>query len=220
MSPESLGLVHRFVPGESSRTLLLLHGTGGNERDLIPLGRSLDPEAALLSPRGQVLEHGMPRFFRRLAEGVFDIDDLVYRSRELASFIRDAAEAYGFDAGQLTAAGFSNGANIAAAILLLHPGVLRSAVLFRAMVPLEPETRPDLRGTAVFLAAGRSDPMVPAAGTERLAALLRDGGATVTLTWQPGGHALTQDDVEEARRWMTRRLETTTVTASPSPSDT
>lgn len=220
MSTESLGLVHRFVRGESSRTLLLLHGTGGNERDLIPLGRSLDPEAALLSPRGQVLEHGMPRFFRRLAEGVFDIDDLVYRSGELASFIRDAAEAYGFDAGQLTAAGFSNGANIAAAILLLHPGVLRSAVLFRAMVPLEPETRPDLRGTAVFLAAGRADPMVPAAGTERLAALLRDGGATVTLTWQPGGHALTRDDVEEARRWMTRRLETTTVTASPSPSDT
>src|SRR5438046_1466021 len=131
--------IHDFVPGSSSRTLLLLHGTGGNERDLIPLGRELDPNAALLSPRGKVLENGMPRFFRRLAEGVFDLEDLKYRTNELADFVAAAAQHYGFASDNLIAVGYSNGANIAAAMLLLRPEILHGAVLFRAMVLLVPK---------------------------------------------------------------------------------
>src|SRR5213593_9983 len=126
--------IHEFVLGSSSRTLLLLHGTGGNERDLIPLGRELDPNAALLSPRGKVLERGMPRFFRRLAEGVFDLEDLTFRTHELADFIQAASAAYGFDLRRVVAVGFSNGANIAGSLLLLHPGLLPRAALFRPMV--------------------------------------------------------------------------------------
>ena len=129
--------IHEFVPGSSSRTLLLLHGTGGNERDLIPLGRELDPNAALLSPRGKVLENGMPRFFRRLAEGVFDLEDLKYRTNELADFVTAAAQHYGFATDQLVAVGYSNGANIAASMLLLRPEIMHRAILFRAMVPLD-----------------------------------------------------------------------------------
>src|SRR4026209_2924110 len=128
--------IHDCVPGSSSRTLLLLHGTGGNERDLIPLGRELDPNASLLSPRGKILENGMPRFFRRLAEGVFDLEDLKARTHELADFVLAAAREYGFDAGRVFAAGYSNGANIAASSLLLRPGMLAGAVLLRPMVPL------------------------------------------------------------------------------------
>ena len=129
--------IHEFVPGSSSRTLLLLHGTGGNERDLIPLGRELDPNAALLSPRGKVLENGMPRFFRRLAEGVFDLEDLKYRTNELADFVTAAGQHYGFATDQLVAVGYSNGANIAASMLLLRPEIMHMAILFRAMVPLD-----------------------------------------------------------------------------------
>src|SRR5919198_2481586 len=130
--------LHEFVPGNSNRTLLLLHGTGGNERDLIPLGRELDPDASLLSPRGKVLENGMPRFFRRLAEGVFDLEDLTYRANDLADFVIAAAQHYGFAPDQLVAVGYSNGANVAAAVLLLRPEIIHRAILFRAMVPLIP----------------------------------------------------------------------------------
>src|SRR5499433_2520532 len=135
--------IHEFVPGDSDRTLLLLHGTGGSERDLIPLGRELDPNASLLSPRGKVLENGMPRFFRRLAEGVFDLDDLRQRTHDLAAFVAAASEAYQFDPRRVIAVGYSNGANIAASLLLLHPETLAGAVLFHAMVPLIPEKLPD-----------------------------------------------------------------------------
>src|SRR4029077_1658625 len=136
--------LHEFVPGTSERTLLLLHGTGGNERDLIPLGRELDPNASLLSPRGKVLENGMPRFFRRLAEGVFDLEDLKERTHELADFVVSAAAHYKIDIKNITAVGYSNGANIAASMLLLRPEILPAAVLFRAMVPLTPKTQPNL----------------------------------------------------------------------------
>src|ERR1700719_2478432 len=136
MTPD---FIHEFVPGNSDRTLLLLHGTGGNERDLIPLGQELDPNASLLSPRGKVLENGMPRFFRRLAEGVFDLEDLKKRTQELADFVVSAAEHYKIDNKQIVAVGYSNGANIAASMLLLRPEVLPAAILFRAMVPLIPE---------------------------------------------------------------------------------
>jgi len=205
-----LGFVHRYLPplgeaGPAAPTLLLLHGTGGDENDLISVGRALAPGAALLSPRGKVLERGMPRFFKRLAEGVFDVPDLVARTHELAAFVRAAATHYGFDPGGVVAVGFSNGANIAASLLLLHPGLLRDAVLFRPMVPFEPDAPPDLRGTGILVAAGRQDPIVPPPNTEQLAALLTEAGADVTLAWQPSGHDLTMDDVEAARRWLEGR---------------
>src|SRR5213594_4986343 len=149
--------IHEFVPGASDRTLLLLHGTGGNERDLIPLGHELDPNAALLSPRGKVLENGMPRFFRRLAEGVFDLEDLKNRTNELADFVAAAAQHYGFAADKVVAVGYSNGANIAASMLLLRPKTLRGAVLFRAMVPLVPDTPPNLSAVRVWIGAGMND---------------------------------------------------------------
>ena len=209
---KDLGFIHRYQPGASpdAPVLLLLHGTGGDEHDLLPLGGMLLPGAALLSPRGQVLENGMPRFFRRLAMGVFDEEDLVRRTGELADFIAAAARHYGFDANAVTAAGFSNGANIAAALMLLRPETLRRAVLLRAMVPLSQPPRPDLSGRAAFLAAGRQDTMVPAANTEQLAGLLRDAGAAVQLHWSPSGHELTKSDVEAAADWLDKTVRRTT----------
>src|SRR5882762_10774367 len=173
--------IHEFVPGTSNRTLLLLHGTGGNERDLIALGRELDPNAALLSPRGKVLENGMPRFFRRLAEGVFDLEDLKYRTNELADFVTAAAQHYGFATDQFVAVGYSNGANIAASLLLLRPEILRAAILFRAMVPLVPDRLPDLSSVRVWIGAGDQDPIIPPSEAQRLAKLFRDAGADVTI---------------------------------------
>jgi predicted esterase len=194
--------IHDFVPGSSSRTLLLLHGTGGNERDLIPLGRELDPNAALLSPRGKVLENGMPRFFRRLAEGVFDLEDLKYRTNELADFVAAAAQHYGFASDNVVAVGYSNGANIAASVLLLQPKILSAAVLFRAMVPLIPETQPNLSSTRVWIGAGAHDPIIPTSETNALAELFRNDGADVTIRYFQTGHQLTRDDVDAARDWL------------------
>ncbi|QYJ14294.1 Putative hydrolase MhqD [Rubrobacter xylanophilus DSM 9941] len=203
--------VHRFLPGRNPEApvLLLLHGTGGSEEDLLPLGRTLAPGAALLSPRGRVLENGMPRFFRRLAEGVFDHQDLVRRTHELAGFVRWAAGEYRFDAERIFAAGYSNGANIAASLLLLHPGMLRGAVLLRPMVPFEPEDPPNLSGTGVFIAAGRHDPLIPPGHPKRLAAILREAGAEVELRWYEAGHALDPGEVEEARDWLSGALRRT-----------
>ena len=205
MSAELAGFAHNFLPGEpegSGVTLLLLHGTGGNEEDLIPLGQQLLPDAAILSPRGKVSEHGAPRFFRRLAEGVFDHEDLLFRTHELADFIDQAANEYGFDRSKLVAVGYSNGANIAASLMLLHPDLLRAAVLFRAMVPFEPEETPDLSGVPVFLAPGRRDTMIPPDNTERLAAILQEAGADLDLRWKNTGHPLTYEEIEEAREWL------------------
>lgn len=199
-----LDFVHRYEPPArpGAPTLLLLHGTGGDEHDLIPLGRELLPGAGLLSPRGKVLEHGMPRFFRRLAPGVFDLDDLRQRTTELAAFLAGAARHYGFDPGQVVAAGYSNGANMAASLLLLRPGSLAGAVLFRPMVPLVPDPIPRLEGVPVFVAAGRRDTVVPPAEAERLAHLLRQAGAAVTLHWQEGGHELRREEVQAAAAWL------------------
>lgn len=194
--------VHEFIPANSSRTLLLLHGTGGNEQDLIALGRELDADAALLSPRGKVLENGMPRFFRRLAEGVFDLEDLKHRANELADFVTAAAQHYAFATGQLVAVGYSNGANIAAAMLLLRPAILPAAILFRAMVPLHPNELPDLSRVRVWIGAGDQDPIVAESETKRLAELLRRSRADVTIYFSEAGHGLTTGDIEEARDWL------------------
>ena len=200
--------VHRFEPAPdgvpSAGTLLLLHGTGGNENDLLPLGRAVAPHAAYLSPRGPVLEHGMPRFFRRLAEGVFDMDDLFRRTHALADFVGESAQRYGFDPAKVVAVGFSNGANIAAAMLLLRPEVLAGAILLRPMVPFVPERTPSLKGRRVLVAAGRTDPIVPAAQSEQLAELLRGAGADVAVHWSPGAHGLDRSDLAAATEWWSR----------------
>ena len=194
--------IHEFVAGKSNRTLLLLHGTGGNERDLIPLGRELDPDASLLSPRGKVLENQMPRFFRRLAEGIFDLEDLQKRTHELADFVTSAAAHYKIDIKNLVAVGYSNGANIAASMLLLRPETLTAAILFRAMVPLIPETRPDLSSARLWIGAGSFDPIVAASETKKLAELLRNAGADVTMRFFQGGHELTPEDIQAAQEWL------------------
>ena len=194
--------IHKFVPGISERTLILLHGTGGTESDLLDLGRALDPEAALLSPRGKVLEHEMPRFFRRIGEGIFDEKDLIFRTHELADFIRVAAKQYGFDQSKSIAVGFSNGANIAASILLLRPGTFRAAVLFRAMVPLIPANLSELNGTPVLVAAGNRDPIIPVKNSRELVSLLQRSGAEVTAFFEETSHGLTQTTVATARRWL------------------
>ena len=194
--------IHEFVPGASDRTLLLLHGTGGNEHDLIPLGRELDPNAALLSPRGKILENGMPRFFRRLAEGVFDVEDLKQRTNELADFVAAAVWQYRLAADRVVAVGYSNGANIATSMLLLRPEILRAAILFRTMVPLVPDNLPDLSSVRVWIGAGDQDPIIPASETQRLATLFRRGGADVTIRFAHATHGLTNAEVKMARLWL------------------
>jgi predicted esterase len=196
--------VHRFVPGASltAPTILALHGTGGDENDLIPLARMVSADSAVLGPRGRVLENGMPRFFRRLAAGVFDLEDLRIRTTELADFVAAAARQYGFDPARVVALGYSNGANIAASVMLSHPGILAGGILLRPMVPFEPGTLPALAGTHVLLSAGRQDPMVPQAQTTRLAQLLEQAGADVTLSWFDTGHGLLPREMEQAARWF------------------
>jgi predicted esterase len=198
-----LGFVHVFKPAQTAGapTLLLLHGTGGDEHDMVPLA-GLAPGAAVLSPRGKVLEHGMPRFFRRLAEGVFDVEDVKQRAEELADFVAAAAARYRFDAARVIAMGFSNGANIASALMLLRPGVLKGGVLFRAMVPFEPEPLPRLAGTKVLVSNGRMDPLVSEEETHRLARLLQRAGAGVEVHWQPAGHQLMPSDFAVAKTWL------------------
>jgi phospholipase/carboxylesterase len=197
-----LSFVHRFEPAARSGapTLLMLHGTGGNEDDLIPLGRMLAPGAALLSPRGKVLEHGMARFFRRLAEGVFDEEDVRRRAVELAGFVAEARERYGLPAP--LAVGYSNGANIAAAMLFLAPGALAGAVLVRAMIPLSTKPEADLAGKPVLMLSGAMDPIAVPDNAARLASGLRDAGAKVLHRTLPGGHELSQDDVTVANNWL------------------
>lgn len=202
---ELAGFVHRFVPAaspEQAPTLLLLHGTGGDEQDLLALGGMLLPEANLLSPRGKVLENGMPRFFRRLAEGVFDQEDLQQRTGELGDFLSEAAVKYGFDPKRVIALGYSNGANIASSLLLRDPERLAGAVLFQPMVPFVPEDLPDLTGKPIFIGAGRNDPMVPIANTTELMKLFQRAGAEVALTWHLSGHTLNPVEILAAQRWL------------------
>ncbi|MBI2718364.1 MAG: alpha/beta hydrolase [Rhizobiales bacterium] len=190
-------------PAGGQPPLLLLHGTGGDENDLLPLGQALALGRALISPRGQVLENGMPRFFRGLAEGAFDFDDVRRRGHELADFVAAARVAYGLEAP--VALGFSNGANIAAAMLLLRPEALAGAILLRAMVPLDTVPKPDLSGKRVLLVSGRADPILPLENARRLADLLRTAGAEVQHETLATGHALAQDDLRLATAWLNRK---------------
>lgn len=202
---QALSHIHRFVPGADAGRppLLLLHGTGGDENDLLPLGQMVAPGAALLSPRGRVSEGGMPRFFRRFGEGRFDEDDVRRRADELADFIEAARARYGLAAP--VALGFSNGANIAAALLYRRPDVLAGAVLIRAMIPLAEGPSVPLGGKPVLMLSGAMDPIIPASNSEGLAAALEASGATVRHEILPAGHGLTQPDIALARDFLARQ---------------
>lgn len=202
-TPETFVHVHRPGSSPEAPTLLLLHGTGASEHDLLPLGELLAPDAGLLSPRGQVSEHGMPRFFARHAEGVLDQEDLLARTHQLADWVEVATDHYGIDATRLVAAGFSNGANIAASMLLRGTNAVRAALLFAPMLPFEPDELPDLSGTAVFISSGRRDPICPPEQAERLATLLTDAGAAVEVAWHDGGHQLDRAQAEQGAAWLT-----------------
>ncbi len=204
MTDETSAFLHRFEPGRPDLPpVLLLHGTGGDETDLLPFGRAAAPGAALLSPRGPVLENGMPRFFRRLAEGVFDEADLTRRAQDLAAFVRGARSRYGIAAP--LALGFSNGANIAAALLMLEPDVLAGAALLRPMSPFATPPAVRLAGTPVLILSGAADPIVPEENAERLAGTLAAAGATVDRRVLPAGHGLSQADLAQVRQWMAAR---------------
>lgn len=198
---------HIFKQGKDKTkpVLLLLHGTGGNEQDLIPLADKIDPDAAVLSVRGNVLEHGMPRFFRRLAEGVFDEEDLVFRTRELNDFLDEAAGKYGFNRENIIAVGYSNGANIAGSLLFHFGKTLKGAILHQPMVPRRGIELPDLGGLPVFIGAGTNDPICPPSESEDLKTLLEGAGADVLLHWEQYGHQLTYSEVERAAEWYNQQ---------------
>ncbi|NMH73040.1 alpha/beta hydrolase [Bacillus sp. RO2] len=191
---------HIFKKG-SKHVLLLLHGTGGTEQDLLPLADMIDPQASVLSIRGNVSENGMPRFFRRLSEGVFDEEDLIFRTKELHEFLDEAAEKYEFDRNNVIAIGYSNGANIAGSLLFHYPNTLKAAVLYHPMVPRRGVELPDLSETPVFIGAGKNDPICPAAETEELSKLLEDAGSKVEVHWEYQGHQLTHSEVQASKKW-------------------
>lgn len=202
---EELTYIHQYEAGTGDArnpTLLLLHGTGGDENSLRDLGRMILPGAAQLRPLGNVRENGMSRFFRRFAEGVLDVDDLKKRTGDLADFTQQASALYGFDTRQVIAAGFSNGANIAASMLFLRPQTLHAAILLHPMLPFEPDPLPDLRGKPVFIGAGRTDPLVPSEQTMQLAELLKHAGAEVNVFWHSGGHTVSGEEVKAIKDWL------------------
>ncbi|MCF6411722.1 alpha/beta hydrolase [Pseudalkalibacillus salsuginis] len=194
---------HIFIEGNEKNApiLLLLHGTGGNERDLFPLADMIDPNASILGVRGNVTENEMPRFFRRLREGVFDEADLKFRTEELYQFIQEMASQYEFDRNKVVAIGYSNGANIAGSLMYHYNDALAGAILFHAMVPLRNIQLPDLNGTPVFIAAGENDPLIPSDETKELAFALRNANAVVSEFWTKGGHQLTREEIVEAQKW-------------------
>lgn len=203
MTAADLSLRHSYTEGDADApVLLLLHGTGGSPQDLLGVARELDPAAGVLAPAGPVSENGMARWFRRLAEGVFDHEDVVVRANQLADFLVAAREKYGFGGRRLVAVGFSNGANIAVATALMRPDALREVAAFAAMQPLPDPPEGDLTGTRVLLSNGEQDPMAPLPSTEQLVADLRTRSAEVRIHRHPGGHQLTVDGVREAQAWL------------------
>ncbi|MBK1785297.1 alpha/beta hydrolase [Prauserella cavernicola] len=199
-----LSLDHRFVEGEQhAPVLLLLHGTGSSPEDILTLGKELSPSSPMLAPAGPVSENGAARWFRRLAEGVFDVEDVRVRAEQLAEFVLAAREKYGLTDRRLVAAGFSNGANIAAAVTLLRPDVLTEAVLFAAMLPVPDPPSHNLGGSRVYLSNGRRDPMAPLASSEELVEVLRERDAEVTEHWHHGGHQITLPGLQAAKAWLT-----------------
>lgn len=202
---DDLSFDHKFVPSSGSKTTILaLHGTGGDEEDLIPLANEISPNSGILSPRGKVLENGMPRFFRRLAEGVFDIEDLKFRTGELADFAVDASKKYHFDNSRIVAVGYSNGANIASAMLLLRPDSLAGAILFRPMLPLVPEKHNDLSSKKILISSGEYDQIIPKIKVEELYQILKDSKASVEIKWNPSNHALIDLEIKNARDFFAR----------------
>jgi phospholipase/carboxylesterase len=205
----ALPFVHQFVPGQSNLLLVLFHGTGGNENDLVPLGRALAPGAALLSPRGKVLENGMPRYFRRIAEGVFDEKDLRERAAEMSAFLGEARKEYKLESAKTILCGYSNGANIAASLFLLHPDELAGGILFRPMLPLHVDHPSELPGIPLYMASGRNDPLVPVESVLALEKCFRESGAEVTLHWSDEGHRPASHEFSEARNWLTQHFPAT-----------
>jgi len=205
-STTDLNYIHTFVPAPSNSsrpvTLLLLHGTGGDENSLLSLGNDLCPGAALLGLRGKVLENGMPPSFRRFTEA--GIGDIRSRTEELAQFIRAASERYGFSTRRLVVVGHSDGANLAASLILLHPHYLAGAVLFRVMVPLLPDLIRDFSNLFIFIGAATLDPLIPADQASELAAIFKSGGAKVAISWHEGGRELGEDDIQAARNWLAK----------------
>ncbi|WP_138494832.1 alpha/beta hydrolase [Paenibacillus pinistramenti] len=199
---------HVFVQGTrpDAPTFVMFHGTGGTERDLLPLAEMISPESSVLGLRGNVLENGMPRFFRRLAEGVFDEQDLIARTREVYEYLDEAAEKYGFDRSNLIAVGYSNGANIIASLLFHYPSAVKGAILFHPMVPLRNVELPASPGLPVFIGAGTNDPLVRSSETEELAGLLLGAGAEVTAHWESMGHQLSRAEAEAAKDWYSRQF--------------
>ncbi|RLQ96075.1 alpha/beta hydrolase [Falsibacillus albus] len=195
---------HIFKQGEDPHApvLLLLHGTGGTEKDLLPIGSMLSPGSSVLSVRGNVSEHGMPRFFKRLAEGVFDEEDLIFRTRELNAFLLESSEKYGFDRGNLIAVGYSNGANIAGSLLFHYEDALKGAILFHPMVPRRGLKLPDLSGIRTFIGAGENDPLIPVEETNELVRLLSGADADVEMHWERNGHQLSSGEIGAARKWL------------------
>jgi len=202
---QELNFKHKYITSSNptnENTILLLHGTGGNEESFIPIAEMILPEAAVLSPRGQVLENGMPRFFRRISEGVFDLQDLKLRTRELAEFIEVSAQKYEIETNKIIAIGYSNGANIASSVMFTYPKLISRAVLFHPMIPFVPDTAPDLSGISILITAGTNDQIVDSKETTELHELYEDYGAVVEILWHDMGHNLTQEEIERAKNFL------------------
>ncbi|MCM3442323.1 alpha/beta hydrolase [Metabacillus halosaccharovorans] len=199
---------HIFIEGKDKHapTLLLLHGTGGNEKDLLPIAEMIAPDASVLGVKGNVSENGMPRFFRRISEGVFDEEDLIFRTNELNEFLEDSAKKYQFDRDRILAIGYSNGANIAASLMYHHKNALQGAILLHAMVPRRKVEIPNLDGTPIFIGAGVNDPIIPIEETKELADALRNAQANITEHWGQAGHQLTREEIEQAKTWYEKNF--------------
>ncbi len=202
---EQLNFKHKYVPSSDptkGKTVLLLHGTGGNEESLIPIVEMVLPDAAILSPRGQIMENGMPRFFRRIAEGVFDLEDLKFQTQELAIFIEAASKTYGLESNEVIALGYSNGANIASSVMLTYPELISKAALFHPMIPFVPENPPDLSNTSILITAGTNDPIVSRKETLELNSMFQDYGAEVEIFWHDSGHNLTREELDKTKNFL------------------